>query len=240
MKLKLFISILLLLSLPCLAEAGMNVGVVGSGAAASGACTANVALGVDGDISSLNQYTGASLSDTLSFVSSGSDANTLAVLGIVADGTATPTGITCTLGGNAMTSAGAAAVNSTYHFVAMIFYYLNPGNGGQTVACTGTGVSEWYYGRIGFKNVNATTPIRTGTYVTDTTYSKTITSNVGDYTVSLVETDTTPTSNQTYGSSTAGGHAAGMDRATTPAATVTHTWASNTHYVLAGASVMCK
>jgi len=205
------------------------------------ACTATVTLDTVGAVQQTS--VGApNLSQSIGGPTS-TDANTLLVAKIMFDGT-TASVSSCTWNSVSMTSAGTAASNATKN--ASYWYLLNPASSTQTLACTGTNVLEYYFGMYSFKNVNATTPIRAGTYQTatgnSTSASMTITSNSQDISISEVEAAAYTSTNQTTaGSSNAGTFGAGADLATTPASSVTHTHTVSTGtWAMTGMSVHCK
>jgi hypothetical protein len=209
-----------------------------SGAGGGGACTATVS--VEG-VGSENNASGTNLSVTAAGPTT-TDANTLVVAFIDFDGSgASVSG--CTFAGTSMVSAGTAAHNSTSNLNASMWYLLNPSTGNQTLACTGTSVSEYYYNTMSFHNVNASTPVRAGSYqTTNSGLSLTISSNSQDFSVTVLENNGGITSsNQTDTHNNGGSFSGGSDHATTPAASVTHTWtASGGNSALAGMSVRCK
>lgn len=153
----------------------------------------------------------------------------------------------CTLGGNAMTSAGAAASNATTHSMAQAFVLVAPPTGTPTLSITISGtIQDIYYNLVVFSGVNQTTPVRAGTYQTKsssgTNPSMTVTSNTNDRTVTVLDSGgpSISSTNQTSdGINTGGAFAGASDHCTTPAASVTHTWtmASSTGYAMIGFSL---
>jgi hypothetical protein len=140
-----------------------------------------------------------------------------------------------TYGGQAMTSAGAAAFYSGWHQYAQMFYLVNPPTGSNTLAITVSAGGGINANLVSFYGVNQTTPVRSGTYNTYTgsgaNPSFTITSNTspGDLTMSCITYGGAAgvTTNQTSDgveNSGEGSHNEASDHATTPASSVTHTW----------------
>ena len=188
----------------------------------------------------------SSLTFSLSGISSGTH-----LIGIVHVGWGnSPTAISVsgvTWGGVAMTSAGAAATTANSAGT-QIFYLANPSTGSPSIVVTlsGTETFDIWADGITYTGVNQTTPVRSGTYATNSTTSGnplaiTVSSQVGDKTNSStidelgVQTSSqTQRTNGTTGSRTGFGSddAAG-------ATTVTHSWnyGSGTHAAVAGFSL---
>lgn len=137
------------------------------------------------------------------------------------------------------------AHNATGHEYAQQHYLVNPATGvshnlSVTVNGWTTGTDDIYGGYIGWSGNDATNPIRSGSVQSSTTATVTITpSDAADSSTSCANTGlATPGTNQTIlGSNGSGNRDAGMDRATTPAASVTHTWSGTANFAVVGFSV---
>lgn len=145
----------------------------------------------------------------------------------------------------AMTAVQASAAhNTTGHEYAQQHYLVNPTTGvsanlAVTVNGWTAGTDDIYGGYIGWSGNDATNPVRSGSVQSSTTASVTISSNASDSSTSCANTGVaTPATNQTIlGSNAAGNMDSGMDRATTPAASVTHTWSGAANFAVVGFSV---
>lgn len=150
-----------------------------------------------------------------------------------------------TYGGNTMTSAGAAVFNSTSDAGVQLFWLVNPPTGSNTLAGSGTNISETYVNLVSFKGCDQTNPVRASTYTTaiglSTNPQLVITSNSSDLTITGVDSGAPAISgtNQTSdGINNAGSYAAASDHATTGAASVTHTWTQGSgNWAIAGFSI---
>lgn len=161
--------------------------------------------------------------------------------------------MSCTYGGNAMTSAGAQDENTVSSLFAysQVFYLAAPPTGANNLVCTASGtVADIYENIVSFTNVNQTTPVRPGSYQNPSNpafdgsgnYSIVITSNTSDLTLTAMNSGFSagPTSNQTRdGTNTAGNYGYCHDHATTAASSVTHTWAgsANENIAIVGFSI---
>ena len=124
----------------------------------------------------------------------------------------------------------------------------NPPTGANTfsVSTSGTGtLTSITANLVSYYGANQTTPMRAGTYQTyaGTTPSLTITSNAADLTTTAIADlySIAGYSNQTEDGTTRdaiGNYDVGSDHATTPGATVTHTWRSGAGAFMAGFSIM--
>lgn len=207
-----------------------------------GACTATVTVE---NVGTQANSAGTNLSVSGVGGPSTTDANTLLVAYILFDGAgASVSG--CTWNGVALTSAGTAAHNSTSNGNASLWYLLNPATSAQTLACTGTSVTEYYYGVMSFHNVNASTPIRASSYQTQTGSGTTTITGATSNSQDIYVTDIEATggagapANLTSATSGAGGQASGQGYVTTSAASVSPSWPATGNTAMAGASVQCK
>jgi hypothetical protein len=141
----------------------------------------------------------------------------------------TVTGVT--YGGQTMTAVGTAAWNAPGYFGTQLFYLAAPPTGSNMLAVTISGGNEIHANLVSFSGVNQSTPVRSGspqtTVVSAQNPSLTITSNANDLTMSCLGSarDSNNHTNQTQVGYSAGGfYYAADDRATSPGATVVHTW----------------
>lgn len=136
-----------------------------------------------------------------------------------------------TWAGASMTAVGATAKNSSLTSFNKSFYIANPTTGSGSLTFTMTGASEFYAAMDCYSGVDQTTPVRFGTYQNTTNASGanptlTIISNTSDLTTTNISDGTgLSATNQTQNYMNNGGILEMYgDRATTAAATVTHTW----------------
>jgi hypothetical protein len=187
--------------------------------------------------------TASPLTGSLSVTASGS--NRCAIASIAFNSAAGMSIGAVTYGGQTMTSAGSAAFNSTNNIYVVLEYLYNPPTGGNTLSVTVNGtVTDIYACLTAFTGCNSSTPVRAGSYTTNscnsaTSCSVTVTSNVNDLTLSAFSAPQNPTTNQTADdNNTAGTNNLFDDHATTAASSVTHTWTyASDQSAVAGLSV---
>jgi hypothetical protein len=159
-----------------------------------------------------------------------------------------------TLGGVSMTSVGSPANNTGGTGEnAQIFYLINPTSGTLTISVASGQPWQAVANLVVFQGVDQRTPVRPGTYTTNTGTSAnptlTVTSNISDVTITSVATNNRNTTvNSTNQTSDGIDNAltacrGGSDHCTTPAASVTHTWtigganAGSVEWAIAGLSI---
>lgn len=192
----------------------------------------------------------SSISTPLSVTAGGSNLCAFAV--VLFDNTAGESITSVTYGGIAMTSCGAAVNNPTGNEYAQIFSLTTTGGlltGSNTLIVTGSaGVVEVYVNLVSFTGVNQTTPVRAGTYITNTgssitSLALTMSSSTSDLTIVAINTGSggaSQTSNQTVdGTSNLGSYSAGSSHATVSASSITDTWTSagSTNMAMCGFSI---
>ena len=188
------------------------------------------------------QHTGTSFSAALPNTISATTANTVAVVLLEYDGSGASTP-TCTLNSSSMTIAGTPAHDGTHNLNAAIYTLLNPGTGTATLACTGTSVSEYYYGAFTVNKVSSSTPIRSGSYITNNALAITVTTDSQDLAVNGIESSGNisgaPPAPEDF--STAGTYSAGQALQGTAGTTSdTFTWTGSGTQATVGASIMCQ
>lgn len=204
------------------------------------ACTATVTAENQGTITRLT-----ALPDTLGGPTT-TDANTALVVILEYDGSNSASVSGCSWNGVAMTEVGTPANNTTATSFSSLWYLMNAATGSHAFTCTNSTVTEFYLGQITFHNVNASTPIRAGSYQTSVgsgNRTLTISSNTQDLAVSGIESSTSVTgSNQgagTFTTSGSGNQAAGQGYGAA-ASTVNFIWTNAGNAAAAGASMQCK
>lgn len=197
-----------------------------------------------------NRTAGGSLSRSVTASATG--ANHIALAFLAYDLTDPLTVSAITIGGNAMTSCGAAVrsdASSGGNFTwVQAFYRMNAGSGSLTLAATVTGANEIYSGFAVFSGVDATTPIvnyTTATPGSAATGSITVTSTANQMTCSVASVSDgftfTGTNQTSMGINTGGALTMGYDRCTTPGSSITHTWTADgspSHYAIAAFSLL--
>lgn len=188
---------------------------------------------------------GTSYSGSMSVTASGTNRVAVACIGF--DGAAGLSITAVTYGGTPMVSAGAATRNTTSNAYVQIFTLANPATGANTLAVTGSAsVAEVYANLVSFTGVDQTVPVRAGTFNSGTGNSAnpaiTITSNANDKTFTCIVPglgNVTATSQTSNSFNTTGTMSSGSDRETGTAASVLHTWTTDSaqQYALAGISL---
>jgi hypothetical protein len=178
--------------------------------------------------------------------------NLTAFAAVAFDNTAGGAITSVTYGGQAMTSCGTAADNSSNNAFCQLFYLANPPTGSNALVVTGNAqVNEIYANVVSFSGVNQTTPVRSGSYQTNTsaagTATLTISSNANDLTLSVINGGATSLTSGDFstnsgtafdGDNNAGTFCGASGHSTTGASSVTHSWTSAAAFAIAGLSVM--
>lgn len=192
-------------------------------------------------------------SDSFSVTAGGSNLCAFACLAYDARSGQSISGVT--YGGVAMTSCGAASHDTTSHDYSEVWYLVNPPTGSNTLAVTvAGGLDDIYRNLVSYTGVDQTTPVRAGTYfnktgsiVTDGSgnLSQTVTSAVGDLTLTCVNggasNNITVAAGQTRRGNSAAGNRSFAHDDKTGAASVTHTWSgggAGVHCSMMGFSIM--